>query len=146
MARLLPSPPFYCKTQSILSITAGRRPAAGDGARRFSPACTNRSRGYNGRGVAMANLMVRVLAERAMGKPPAEAVFPTTSLKNYPFSRLKFPGVPPAMCWMCLAGPPGNPPPAGFFRPPRRANKRLTSAAGRFYVDSPLTLHWRTHS
>jgi len=58
--------------------------------------------GYNGRGVAMANLMGRVLAERALGKPPAEAVFPTTSLKNYPFSRLKFPGVPLAMCWMRL--------------------------------------------
>jgi len=58
--------------------------------------------GYSGRGVAMANLMGRVLAERAMGKPPAEAVFPTTSLKNHPFSRLKFPGVPLAMGWMRL--------------------------------------------
>lgn len=58
--------------------------------------------GYNGRGVAMANLMGRVLAERALGKPPAEAVFPTTSLKKHPFSGLKFPGVPLAMGWMRL--------------------------------------------
>lgn len=58
--------------------------------------------GYSGRGVAMANLMGRALAERAMGKPPAELVFPVTSLKNHPFYRLKFPGVPLAMGWMRL--------------------------------------------
>jgi len=41
--------------------------------------------GFNGRGVAMATVMGRVLAERAAGADPATLPFPTTDLKAIPF-------------------------------------------------------------
>ncbi len=41
--------------------------------------------GYNGRGVAMATVMGRVLARRALGTPAAELGFPVTPLRPVPF-------------------------------------------------------------
>ena len=58
--------------------------------------------GYNGRGVAMANVMGRALAEHALGKPAHESVFPVSPLKPYPLSGWQRPGVPMAMGWMRL--------------------------------------------
>lgn len=58
--------------------------------------------GYNGRGVAMSNVMGRALAERALGKPLSESVFPVSPLKPYPFSGLQGLGVPVATGWMRL--------------------------------------------
>ena len=47
--------------------------------------------GYNGRGVGMATLMGRLLAELASGVPPKDISFPVTSMRpifGYPFTRL----------------------------------------------------------
>jgi glycine/D-amino acid oxidase-like deaminating enzyme len=41
--------------------------------------------GYNGRGVAMATLMGRLLAQRALGMSDAELAFPVTPLRPIPF-------------------------------------------------------------
>ncbi|WP_172926674.1 FAD-binding oxidoreductase [Pseudomonas sp. MS19] len=41
--------------------------------------------GYNGRGVAMATVMGRVLAERVAGKPAEDLPIPTTGFKSVPF-------------------------------------------------------------
>ncbi|MEX0286701.1 MAG: NAD(P)/FAD-dependent oxidoreductase [Paracoccaceae bacterium] len=43
--------------------------------------------GYNGRGVAMATAMGKLLAEWAQGKPEAELDFPVTSARPVPFHR-----------------------------------------------------------
>lgn len=43
--------------------------------------------GYNGRGVAMATLMGRLLAQRALGMSDAELAFPVTPLRPIPFHR-----------------------------------------------------------
>jgi glycine/D-amino acid oxidase-like deaminating enzyme len=47
--------------------------------------------GYNGRGVGMATLLGRYLAELASGTPPKDIPFPVTSMQpifGYPFTRL----------------------------------------------------------
>ena len=44
--------------------------------------------GYNGRGVAMATVMGRLLALRALGTPAAELGFPVTPLRAVPFHAL----------------------------------------------------------
>jgi len=44
--------------------------------------------GYNGRGVAMATLVGRLLAQRALGAPAAELGFPVTPLRPIPFHGL----------------------------------------------------------
>jgi len=44
--------------------------------------------GYNGRGVAMATVMGRLLALRALGTPAAELGFPVTPLRPMPFHAL----------------------------------------------------------
>lgn len=41
--------------------------------------------GFNGRGVAMAHVMGRVLAERALGADPKTLPFPVTQITKYPF-------------------------------------------------------------
>jgi glycine/D-amino acid oxidase-like deaminating enzyme len=41
--------------------------------------------GYNGRGVAMASVMGRILAERVSGKSAEELAIPTTRLSSFPF-------------------------------------------------------------
>jgi hypothetical protein len=43
--------------------------------------------GYNGRGVAMATVMGRILANWARGAPAAELDFPVTSLAPIPLHR-----------------------------------------------------------
>ena len=49
--------------------------------------------GYNGRGVAMATVMGRLLARRALGTPPEELGFPVTSLRPIPWHALSGLGV-----------------------------------------------------
>ena len=43
--------------------------------------------GYNGRGVAMATLMGRILAQRTLGMSDAELAFPVTPVRTIPFHR-----------------------------------------------------------
>jgi sarcosine oxidase len=47
--------------------------------------------GYNGRGVAMATMMGRALAERAAGAPDADAAFPLTPMAPIPWHGLRQP-------------------------------------------------------
>ena len=56
--------------------------------------------GYNGRGVAMGNVMGRILAERVLGKSEADLPFPTTSIKTYPFHSFYKLGAKTVMWWM----------------------------------------------
>ncbi len=56
--------------------------------------------GYNGRGVAMANVMGRALAERALGKDAEGLPFPTTPVRPYPFHAFTTIGIPLAIAWM----------------------------------------------
>lgn len=49
--------------------------------------------GYNGRGIAMATAMGRVLADKASGVPDAELDFPLTRLRPIPFHALRRPAV-----------------------------------------------------
>jgi len=50
--------------------------------------------GYNGRGVAMANVMGRVMAQRVLGTAPEDLPFPTTGVKKIPFRSLQVMGMP----------------------------------------------------
>ena len=56
--------------------------------------------GYNGRGVAMATVMGKLLADRAQGL--GEGVFPTTPLRPVPFHRWRRPVVELATTWKRL--------------------------------------------
>ena len=56
--------------------------------------------GYNGRGVAMSNVMGRVLAERVLGKSADDIVFPTTRIKAYPLHQFHRLGARAVMWWM----------------------------------------------
>jgi glycine/D-amino acid oxidase-like deaminating enzyme len=58
--------------------------------------------GYNGRGVAMAIVMGRALAERALGKDAADLPFPVTPVRPYPFGGLTGVGIPLAIAWLGL--------------------------------------------
>ncbi len=58
--------------------------------------------GYNGRGVAMANVMGRVLAERALGAEETTLPFPITNVRPIPMRRLKTLGLPVAIRMMRL--------------------------------------------
>ena len=58
--------------------------------------------GYNGRGVAMATAMGRILAERALGKDAADLPFPVTPVRPYPFGAFTGIGLPLAIAWMGL--------------------------------------------
>jgi glycine/D-amino acid oxidase-like deaminating enzyme len=58
--------------------------------------------GYNGRGVAMGTIMGRVLAERALGKDPADLPFPITPVRSYPFGAFTGIGIPLAIAWMAM--------------------------------------------
>ncbi len=49
--------------------------------------------GYNGRGVAMATMMGRLLAELALGKAVDEMPLPVTEIKKYPFHRFHRTGI-----------------------------------------------------
>lgn len=56
--------------------------------------------GYNGRGVAMSNVMGRVLAERVLGKARDELPFPTSPIRTYPLHRFHEIGARALMWWM----------------------------------------------
>lgn len=55
--------------------------------------------GYNGRGVAMATAMGRVLADWARGAPEAELDFPVTDLRPIPLHFLRRPAVSALVTW-----------------------------------------------
>jgi sarcosine oxidase len=55
--------------------------------------------GYNGRGVAMTNVMGRALAAHALGATD-ESPFPISRIRPYPLYRLRRPGVNLALWWM----------------------------------------------
>lgn len=50
--------------------------------------------GYNGRGVAMANVMGRVMAERVLGAEPSTLPFPVTDITKIPMRALQLFGMP----------------------------------------------------
>ena len=56
--------------------------------------------GYNGRGVAMSNVMGRILAERVLGMSADDSPFPTTKIKTYPFHQFYKLGAKTVMWWM----------------------------------------------
>lgn len=58
--------------------------------------------GYNGRGVAMATAMGKLLAEHAAGKPAKDLDFPVTGLKPIPFHILRKPAVTATTAWYQL--------------------------------------------
>lgn len=55
--------------------------------------------GYNGRGVAMATVLGKVLADLASGVPEERVDFPVTDLKPIPFHFLRKPAVVAAVAW-----------------------------------------------
>jgi glycine/D-amino acid oxidase-like deaminating enzyme len=59
--------------------------------------------GYNGRGVAMATVMGRLLARRALGTPAAELGFPVTPLRRVPFHAFSGLGVRATIQYLRLA-------------------------------------------
>ncbi len=56
--------------------------------------------GCNGRGVALATVMGRLLAERTMGMADAELPIPVTGIKAYPFHRFHRVGIKLAVAYM----------------------------------------------
>lgn len=64
--------------------------------------------GYNGRGVAMASAMGRVLADWATGTPEAELDFPVTPPRPIPFHFLRKPAVIATVAWSRLQDRLGN--------------------------------------
>lgn len=56
--------------------------------------------GYNGRGVAMSNVMGRVMAERILGAAPSALPFPVTDVAAIPLRNLKVMGMPFVIRWM----------------------------------------------
>ena len=58
--------------------------------------------GYNGRGVAMSNVMGRVMAERVLGAAANTLPFPTSPIKDIPFRRIQLGGMSTAIWFMRL--------------------------------------------
>jgi sarcosine oxidase len=58
--------------------------------------------GYNGRGVAMANVMGRILAERVLGTAAADLPIPATPIGAMPFRNTQVYGTAIAIPWMRL--------------------------------------------
>ena len=58
--------------------------------------------GYNGRGVAMASVMGRLLADWAGGTAPADLPFPVTPPRPIPFHALRRPAVAAMVAWSRL--------------------------------------------
>lgn len=56
--------------------------------------------GYNGRGVAMSNVMGRVMAERILGARPEDLPFPVTKVAGIPLRGLKVMGMKHLIRWM----------------------------------------------
>ncbi|MGB7286818.1 MAG: FAD-dependent oxidoreductase [Salaquimonas sp.] len=55
--------------------------------------------GYNGRGVAMANVIGRILSDRILGIAPDKLDFPITTIKPMPWRNIQSIGAPLAMAW-----------------------------------------------
>ena len=55
--------------------------------------------GYNGRGVAMATVLGKILAERAQGTPPEALPFPTEPVQPIPLHGLRLPAIAAAVVW-----------------------------------------------
>lgn len=55
--------------------------------------------GYNGRGVAMATAVGKLLAERVQGRPLADLPLPASPLKPVPFHGLRQPALAAAVTW-----------------------------------------------
>jgi glycine/D-amino acid oxidase-like deaminating enzyme len=73
-----------------VALTQSHRP----GLHRLAPGVMA-ALGYNGRGVAMATAMGRLLADWAEGKPEAELDFPVTEARPIPFHRFRRLGLGP---------------------------------------------------
>lgn len=58
--------------------------------------------GYNGRGVAMSNVMGRVMAERVLGADANSLPFPTSTIKSIPFRSVQVGGMSTAIWFMRL--------------------------------------------
>lgn len=58
--------------------------------------------GYNGRGVAMASVMGKVLADWASGNAPDALPFPVTAPQPIPFHFMKKPAVMATVAWSRL--------------------------------------------
>lgn len=58
--------------------------------------------GYNGRGVAMASLMGKLLAERALGMHDGDCPLPTSNMKAIPFHGLRRPAIRALTAWKRL--------------------------------------------
>ena len=58
--------------------------------------------GYNGRGVAMSNVMGRVLAERVLGADKDKLAFPSSPIKAMPFRAFQLTGMGTAIWFMKL--------------------------------------------
>jgi glycine/D-amino acid oxidase-like deaminating enzyme len=58
--------------------------------------------GFNGRGVAMSNVMGRVMAEHVLGKPREELDIPITPITSYPLQRFYRIGLPLVIASMRL--------------------------------------------
>ncbi|HEX7788700.1 MAG TPA: FAD-binding oxidoreductase, partial [Methylomirabilota bacterium] len=55
--------------------------------------------GYNGRGVAMATVMGRLLAERALGASPADVGWPITPIEPIRLHRFRLPAMAAVVHW-----------------------------------------------
>jgi sarcosine oxidase len=55
--------------------------------------------GYNGRGVAMATVMGKLLADRALGASPAEIGWPVTPIEPIPLHRWRLPAMALVVHW-----------------------------------------------
>lgn len=55
--------------------------------------------GFNGRGVAMANVMGRIIADRILGKSPEQLDYPILPIKRMAFRNMQAIGAPIAMAW-----------------------------------------------
>ena len=55
--------------------------------------------GYNGRGVAMATVLGKVMADWATGTPVADLPFPVTRPRPIPFYFLRRPAVVATVAW-----------------------------------------------
>ncbi|MGI1660668.1 NAD(P)/FAD-dependent oxidoreductase [Palleronia sp. KMU-117] len=75
-----------------VALTASHRP----GLHRLAPGVMA-ALGYNGRGVAMATAMGRLLADWAQGRPEADLGFPVTEARTIPFHRFRRLGLGPTV-------------------------------------------------
>lgn len=80
-----------------LAVTADRLPHLHEPRK-----CLLAGLGYNGRGVAMSNVMGRILAERVSGAAAESLPFPVTDICKFPFRAVQMMGKGTAINWMRL--------------------------------------------